>query len=204
MKGLVILMELVELWNIRTFICHLWKTFTRFSNMPTGHVRLLRRILYVPRIIHVLHVVHVLPLEYRMRVSASNFSGYSSYLASIQPFSAVSHTSRSFMRVFLTATHIMSANTPFNSFSTEHKTASYVPQSVNYMHAWRTGIKLGEYITSHLTRGERHANFRTTYVKLDKISEVNNPLLNFCEFLQFVNYVSDSRLQLSPLRFALA
>jgi len=72
--------------------------------MPMGHVRLLRRILYVPRIIHVLHVVHVprmLPLEYRMRVSASNFSEYSSYLV-VQPFSAVSHTSCFFMRVFLT------------------------------------------------------------------------------------------------------
>jgi len=158
-------MELVELWNIRTFICHLWKTFMRFSNVPMGHVRLLRRILHDPRIIHVLHVLHVprmLPLEYRMRVSASNFSGHSSYFAPIQPFSAVSHTSRSFMRVFLTD----------SCYVGKHALHYRAKQRVIFRNLlitrmWCTEIKLDEYITPNtlcVLRNEKHGHSRGTRI----------------------------------------
>jgi len=112
----VILMELAELWNIRTFICHLWKTFMRFSNVPMGHVRLLRRILYDPRIIHVLHVLHVprmLPLEYRMCVSASNFSGHTLPISRRYNLFRSSLILAAPLCECFSQTHVMSVNTPF-------------------------------------------------------------------------------------------
>lgn len=138
----VILMELVELRNIRTFYLSSMKNVhrrIRFSNMLMGHVRLLRRILYVPCIIHVLHVLHVpsmLPLEYRMRVSASNFSGPFSYLASIQPFSVVSLTLATPLCECFAQTHIMYiiSKHAFQLVLHQTKTESYIPQFVNYTH----------------------------------------------------------------------
>lgn len=62
------------------FICHIWEAFMRLLNTPVGHVKLLRRIPIRSTVIHVLHVLQVprmLFLEYRMRVSGSNFSGQS-------------------------------------------------------------------------------------------------------------------------------
>jgi len=143
----VILMELAELWNIHTFICHLWKTFMRFSNVPMGHVRLLRRIRPIRPSYNPCPSCSTCATyaTSRMRVSASNFSGYSSYFAPIQPFSAVSHTSRSFMRVFLTDSCYVGKHALHYPFRPS-KTESYLPHLL-ITRMWCTEIKLDEYIT---------------------------------------------------------
>lgn len=74
-----------ELWFLHKFeiampfICHIWEALMRLLNTPEGREIVEAYPIRSP-VIHVLHVLHVprmLSLEYRMRVSTSNFSGHS-------------------------------------------------------------------------------------------------------------------------------
>jgi len=75
-----------------------------------------------------------------------NFSGHSSYFAPIKPFSVVSHTSRSFMRVFLTdSCYVGKYALHYPFFDRAKQRITFRNLLITRM--WCTEIKLDEYIT---------------------------------------------------------